>query len=212
MPGSPLPSFDDAQVAAVAEAAKVELRKRMRALRTAHPAEALRRRSEALVSRALSLPLFESARAIALFFPMEDRKEIDLRPLDAEARRRGKRVYYPFLEQRGDALVSGLRLTASLEELAERGQRFFEPLPDAVQAERGDVDLLFVPALAVAPSGHRLGYGAGFYDSLLPDVCPPAVAIAVAYDFQLLADLPVRPHDVACGLVLTDSRVLEPPG
>jgi 5-formyltetrahydrofolate cyclo-ligase len=204
-----MPSFDPVQVAALAESAKQELRKRMRAVRAAHPAEALKLRSRALVTRALSFERFEAARAIALFFPMEDRNEVDLRELDAEARRRGKRVYYPFLEPRGEALVSGLRLTASLDELAQRGRRFFEPPPEAPEAARGDVDLLFVPALAVAPSGHRLGYGAGFYDSLLPDVCPPGVAVAVAFDFQLLVELPVLPHDVACGAVLTDARRLD---
>ncbi len=208
MPRSPTTSFDDTQIAAVAEAAKLELRKRMRAVRSAYPAEALKARSRALVDRALAPEIFRKSRAIALSFPMADPKEVDLRALDAEARRGGKRVYYPFLEPQGDALVSGLRLTASLDELRDRGQRFFEPPPEAERAERGDVDLLFVPALAVAPSGHRLGYGAGFYDSLLPDVCPPARAIVVAYDFQLLADLPVRPHDVACDVVLTDARVL----
>lgn len=210
MPGSLTPSFDDAEIADVAEAAKVELRKRMRAVRAAHPAEALKARGQALVERALLLDAFENSRALALFFPMADRKEVDLRELDAEARRRGKRVYYPFLEQRGTALVSGLRLTASLSDLEDRGHRFLEPSPSSAQAERGDVDLLFVPALAVAPSGHRLGYGAGFYDSLLPDVCPPARAVVVAYDFQLLADLPVLAHDVACDLVVTDARVLSP--
>lgn len=203
-----MPPFEVSQVSQLAEAAKQELRKRMRAVRTAHPAEALKIRSRALVTRAVALPQFASARAVALFFPMEDRKEVDLRELDAEARRQGKRVYYPFLEPRGDAMVSGLRLTASLDDLAERGRRFYEPLPNAPMAERGDVDLLFVPALAVAPSGHRLGYGAGFYDSLLPDVCPPAQAVAVAYDFQLLVELPTLPHDVACDLVLTDTRSL----
>jgi 5-formyltetrahydrofolate cyclo-ligase len=204
-----MPPFELSQVSQLAEAAKQELRKRMRAVRTAHPAEALRIRSRALVARALTLPVFTAARGVALFFPMEDRKEVDLRELDAEARRLGKRVYYPFLEPRGDAMVSGLRLTASLDDLAERGRRFHEPPPDAPLAARGDVDLLFVPALAVAPSGHRLGYGAGFYDSLLPDVCPPAKAVAVAYDFQLLVELPTLPHDVACDLVLTDTRSLE---
>src|SRR6478609_3619357 len=212
MPVTGPPSFDDAQIAAVAEAAKHELRKRMRALRGAHPTEALRTRSRALVTRALSLSIFQDARGVGLFFPMEDRKEVDLRELDGEARRLGKRVYYPFLERRGEAIVSGLRLTASLDELAERGSRFLEPAPDAPEAARGDVDVLFVPALAVSPNGHRLGYGAGFYDSLLPDVCPPGVAVAVAYDFQLLADLPARPHDVACGVVLTDARVLRAAG
>ena len=203
-----MPSFDASQVSQFAEAAKVQLRKRMRALRNAHPAEALKIRNRALVARALALPAFESARSVALFFPMEERKEIDLRELDAQARRQNKRVYYPFLERRGDALVSGLRLSASLDELAERGQRFREPPPGTPEAERGEVDLLFVPALAVAPSGHRLGYGAGFYDSLLPDVCPPGRAVAVAYDFQLLMELPTLPHDVACDFVLTDARSL----
>jgi len=201
-----MPLFDATQVGELAEAAKQQLRKRMRALRTAHPAETLAVRSRAIVERAAALPQFAAAHGVALFFPMQDRKEVDLRALDAEARRQGKRVYYPFLEARGDALVSGLRLTQSLADLAERGRRFCEPLPDAPVAQRGDVELLFVPALAIAPTGHRLGYGAGFYDSLLPDVCPPAQAVAVAYDFQLLVELPILPHDVPCHILLTDTR------
>lgn len=204
-----MPPFEMTQVAELAEAAKQELRKRMRALRSAYPAEALLLRSQKLVARAAALAAFQSASGVALFFPLLERKEVDLRGLDAEARRQGKRIYYPFLEPRGDKLVSGLRLTASLAELAPRGQPFHEPPPEAPSAERGDVDLIFVPALAVAPSGHRLGYGAGFYDSLLPDVRPPARAVVVAYDFQFLVELPVLPHDVACDAVVTDGRSLD---
>jgi 5-formyltetrahydrofolate cyclo-ligase len=201
-----MPAFEATEVAELAEAAKQELRKRMRALRAAHPAEALSLRSRSLVARAAALPAWQAAGSVALFYPLLERKEVDLRELDAEARRQGKRVYYPFLEPRGDKLVSGLRLTGSLDELSLRGQRFHEPPPDASMAGRGDVDLIFVPALAVAPSGHRLGYGAGFYDSLLPDVRPPARAVVVAYDFQFLVDLPTLPHDVPCDAVVTDAR------
>jgi 5-formyltetrahydrofolate cyclo-ligase len=204
-----MPPFEAQNTAELAEAAKQELRKRLRALRLAHPAEALAVRSRAIVTRVMQLPAFASAASVALFFPMLDRKEVDLRLLDAEARQQGKRVYYPSLERRGDALVSGFRLTTSLSDLRDFGQRFLEPPPEAPVAERGDVDLVLVPALAVAPSGHRLGYGAGFYDSLLPDVCPPALAIVVAFDFQLLVELPVLPHDVACHGIVTDSRSLD---
>jgi 5-formyltetrahydrofolate cyclo-ligase len=203
-----MPPFEAQNTAELADAAKQELRKRLRNLRQAHPVETLAARSRAIVTRVTSLPAFAAAGSVALFFPMLERKEVDLRDLDAEARRRGKRVYYPFLEPRGEALVSGFRLTGSLDELAERGQRFFEPLPDAPVAGRGDVDLVLVPALAAAPSGHRLGYGAGFYDSLLPDVCPPAQALVVVYDFQLLVELPTLPHDFACDVIVTDTRVL----
>lgn len=204
-----MPPFQATQITELAEAAKVELRKRMRALRTAHPTDALAVRSAALVNRARSLELFQSARSVALFYPMSERKEVDLRELDAAARAAGKRVYYPFLERRGEAQVSGLRLTQSLADLEPRGSAFCEPRPEGPEATRGEIDLLFVPALAVAPSGHRLGYGAGFYDSLLPDMRPPGKAVVVAYDFQLLVELPVLPHDVPCDLVLTDARSLD---
>jgi 5-formyltetrahydrofolate cyclo-ligase len=203
-----MPSFDATQVEELAQAAKVELRKRMRSLRAAHPASALALRNRSIVQRALALPGFAAASGVALFFPMAERQEVDLRELDAEARRQGKRVYYPFLQQRGESLMTGLRLTSSLSDLADRGQRFLEPPDDAPEAARGDLDLLFVPALAVAPSGHRLGYGLGFYDVLLPDFRPPAKAAVVAYDFQLLVELPTLPHDVPCDAVLTDTRTL----
>lgn len=201
--------FDAKQVSELAEAAKKELRKRMRAVRTAHPSDALVARSARVVARCAALEAFQQARGVALFFPMEDRKEVDLRELDALARAAEKRVYYPFLEQRGEAWVSGLRLTPALSDLAPRGSRFFEPPPEAEVAARGDVDLLFVPALAAAPSGHRLGYGAGFYDSLLPDFCPPARTAVVVYDFQLLVELPVLEHDVPGDVVVTDTRTVE---
>lgn len=204
-----MPLFETTGVSELAEAAKRELRKRMRALRTAHPAEALARRSRSIVERALALPAFQAAGGVALFFPLLERKEVDLRELDAHARRLGKRVYYPFLEARGDVRVPGLRLTQSLDDLAQREERFLEPDPAMPEAQRGEVQLLLVPALAVAPSGHRLGYGAGFYDSLLPDFRPPAAAWVVAFDFQLLVELPLLAHDVACDGLLTDARSLE---
>jgi 5-formyltetrahydrofolate cyclo-ligase len=68
--------------------------------------------------------------------------------------------------------------------------------------------LVVVPALAVAATGHRLGYGGGFYDAMLPDFCPPAIAVVVAFDFQLVAELPAEPHDVQCGVIVTDARTL----
>jgi 5-formyltetrahydrofolate cyclo-ligase len=103
---------------------------------------------------------------------------------------------------------SALRLTRSSDELALRGGRFVEPPPDAPEAGRGDVDIVVVPALAVAANGHRLGYGAGFYDAALPDFRPPALAVVVAFDFQLLAEVPTLPHDVPCDIVVTDTRTL----
>jgi 5-formyltetrahydrofolate cyclo-ligase len=203
-----VPPLDKDKIADLADRARVELRKRMRALRSAHPERALATRSALIVERIAEHPTFTNARSLALFYPLLERKEVDLRELDARARVLNKRIYYPFMDATPTGFRTGLALTNSLEDLAERGRRFLEPSPSALRAERGDVDLVIVPALAAAPNGHRLGYGAGFYDATLPDFRPPARALVVIFDFQLLVELPSLSHDVACDAVVTDRRTL----
>jgi 5-formyltetrahydrofolate cyclo-ligase len=190
--------------------ARKQIRARMRALRSAYPESALRARSERIVERITEQPAYRDARSIALFYPLPG--EVDLRALDASARSADKRVLYPVMDpnERG-GFSTGLAESASLAELADHGRRFFEPPAAAARATRGEVDLIVVPALAVSSAGHRLGYGVGFYDATLPDFCPPAATLIVAFDFQLLAELPTLEHDFACELVVTDARTLSVP-
>lgn len=203
MPGPLEPEL----LAEVTRRAKKQIRARMRQLRTGHPEKALRARSEQLVERLL--PFFDGAAAVALFWPLVERGEVDLRPLDARLRAQGVRLYYPFMEPtEGGRYRTGFRLTGSTNDLEERGQRFLEPRLEAAIAGRGDVDVVLVPALAADGSGHRIGYGAGYYDATLGDVCPPARSILVAYDFQLLSELPHEAHDLPCDAVVTDRREL----
>ena len=200
--------FDPRLVAELAVRAKQQLRSRMRALRSAHPEKARAERSARIVERLAALPEFREARAIALFAPLVDRGEVDVRALDAIARQSEKRVYYPTVERSGDRELTALAELESASELVTRGRRFAEPPEGAPLAARGDIGLVVVPALAVAASGHRLGYGGGFYDAMLPDFRPPAAAVVVAFDFQLIAELPVEAHDVAGDVVVTDARTL----
>ncbi len=185
---------------------KTELRKRMRGLRQATPGAACAERSSRIVARLQALEPVTRARSVALFWPMEDRHEVDLRSLDASLRARGARVAYPAVDP--GTHVMTFRFTPGPEALAERGLGFREPAADAPGAGGGALDVVVVPALAVDPRGHRIGYGAGYYDRALPAHCPPALAVAVAFDFQLLAEIPATEGDVATAWVVTDARTL----
>ncbi|HEX6766639.1 MAG TPA: hypothetical protein VF103_14195, partial [Polyangiaceae bacterium] len=59
--------LDPRLVAELAVRAKVQLRARMRALRSAHPARARAERSARVIDRIVALPEFRAARAVALF-------------------------------------------------------------------------------------------------------------------------------------------------
>jgi 5-formyltetrahydrofolate cyclo-ligase len=88
------------------------------------------------------------------------------------------------------------------EVLAPGAFGIHEPLdiwPRAVPA------LLLVPLLAFDPSGHRLGYGGGFYDRTLALLEVPAIGIA--YAGQEIASIPHQPHDRTLDMVLTEHGV-----
>jgi 5-formyltetrahydrofolate cyclo-ligase len=184
--------------------AKAALRQRVRALRNTIPGEALAARSQRIVLSVLALPALAAARSVALFWPIEGRNEVDLRPLDAELRARGTRIAYPSIDE---ARVMTFRWTDDPAAMEERGLGFREPMPGALEVDA--LDVVIVPALQLDPRGHRLGYGAGFYDRTLPRFCPPAVAIGVGFDFQVIAEVPITEGDVPVDIVVTDARVIE---
>jgi 5-formyltetrahydrofolate cyclo-ligase len=188
---------------------KRALRARLRAVRAALPASAAAARSQSACERLAALPAIVQARSVALYAAIAGSRELDLEALDAMLRARGVAVYYPFVDRLGDRRRTGFRLTRSRHELGTRGQRFAEPPPSAIEAAPGSLDVIVVAALGVAPDGHRLGQGAGWYDATLPEHCPPAVAVAAAFDFQLLAEIPAERHDVRTQWVVTDTRTLD---
>jgi 5-formyltetrahydrofolate cyclo-ligase len=200
-PVSRLPSDDVIRVRV-----KAELRKRLRGVRATTPLDACARRSAEIVRRLQAHPTVSAARAVALFWPIPERHEVDLRAADTVLRARGVAVAYPSIDPETHAMTFRFAAPDALE---EQGLGFREPPPGAPEAARGELDVIVVPAIALDPVGHRIGYGAGFYDRALPPFAPPAVTIGVAFDFQLVAEVPFTEHDVALGFVITDAREID---
>ncbi|MEY4990202.1 MAG: hypothetical protein RIS08_428 [Actinomycetota bacterium] len=66
-----------------------------------------------------------------------------------------------------------------------------EPSGTAVSLD--EIELIFVPALAVDSQGNRLGKGKGYYDRVLGELdCPK---FAVIFDGEFFEQLPTEPHD-----------------
>lgn len=77
-----------------------------------------------------------------------------------------------------------------------------EPPPEAPAVAMERLDLILVPGLAFDPSGRRLGRGKGFFDRLL-SFAGRARRWGVAFDFQVVAEVPAEPHDVNVQLLVT---------
>ncbi len=207
MSGGPFDSheFDQETATSLCRQAKSALRRRLGSLRRALPEAAAAARSSRIVDKLLQHDWLGAAQGIALYAAIAARREPDLTELHQRLAQRGVRLYYPFMDSIATGYETGFRLWRPGDILKAGSFSFAEPDRSAPLAERGDVDVVVVPALGVTLDGHRLGTGSGFYDVTLPDLCPPAKSIVVAYDFQCLVELPTEPHDLPCDDVVTDA-------
>jgi 5-formyltetrahydrofolate cyclo-ligase len=69
-------------------------------------------------------------------------------------------------------------------------------------------DLLLVPLVGFDATGHRLGYGGGFYDRTLAALAPRPLAVGVGFELGRLACIRPQPHDAALDLIVTEAGVV----
>ena len=158
--------------------------------------------SHRLAEEGVRLARFWRPRIVSVFYPLRDEPDT-LLLLTALADERFATAL-PVVVGRGSALI--FRLWRPGEPTRAGAMSIREPVEEAPVVEP---DLLFVPLACFARRGHRIGYGAGFYDRALPRFAPPAVAVGVVFAFQLISEVPVTDGDVPLSLVVRDERVLE---
>lgn len=70
------------------------------------------------------------------------------------------------------------------------------------------IDLVVVPGVVFDQRGHRLGYGRGYYDRALAKCQSQCIKVGLAYDFQLVEELPAVDHDETLSVIVTESQTL----
>jgi len=130
------------------------------------------------------------------------RGEADPFPLMAALANQGHALCLP--QTRGESLV--FRAWKPGDPLVVG--RFNIPEPDDKARERRP-DLVLVPLLAFDAAGHRLGYGAGYYDRYLREARAKRTikAIGIAYAGQEFSELPHEETDEVLDAVVTENGV-----
>lgn len=184
--------------------AKEELRKRLAAVRRTLSSETRAAYAAAMCAKLVAQPAFIDASVVLAYSAL--RFEIDPRAAIEAAWAQGKLVALPRVVPETRAME--LHAYRAGDALIESGFVVREPLASAPRVEPGDVDVVLVPGLAFDVRGHRLGYGQGYYDRLLPSLSR-ARRIGLAFELSLLAEVPSAAHDVPVDVLVTERRALE---
>ncbi len=182
---------------------KAALRREAMARRDALPPDARQAAAEAIAARPFPLAIAPGP-IVSGFTPLKS--EINPLPLMRKLAGQGARLALPVVAGRGKPLV--MREWVFGEPLVAGVWGIREPKPEAAVV---DPDILLVPLLAFDRAGHRIGYGAGYYDLTLAQLRArnPVIAVGLAFAAQEVAAVPATPRDARLDLVLTEREVLD---
>jgi 5-formyltetrahydrofolate cyclo-ligase len=169
--------------------------------------------SKAIVERFIALP--EYAAANTAMWYLDVRSEVRTRHQLGEALVSGKKIVVPYctIDDSG-ANKLGLWHLTGMDELVKGTWSILEPPRErwgdpGKEVDPRELDLVMVPGVGFSRDGARMGNGQGYYDRLLDRVRPEAPLIALAYECQLFAELPVSPHDVYMDKVITEKAIYQ---
>jgi 5-formyltetrahydrofolate cyclo-ligase len=182
---------------------KAELRTAAQMRRDALPAYARKAAAEAIAARAFPLATAPGG-IVSGFMPLKS--ETNPLPLMRKLAEAGAQLALPAIAGRGRPLIMR---TWQFGAPLDRGQwGIREPKADAPEV---DPDILLVPLLAFDRAGHRIGYGAGYYDMTIHRLrgLKAVTAVGIAFAAQEVPKIPTTERDERLDLVLTEREVID---
>ena len=181
--------------------AKRALRREVIARRDAVPERQRAAASIAIAERVAAMAETADAGSAMVFWSFGS--EVDTAPLLERWGTEGKTIALPRIE--GSNIVPVTFVPG--DPIAETSFGAMEPAGGRM-LEPAELDLVIVPGVAFDRSGSRLGYGAGYYDRLLPRTREGVLAIAIAFALQVVPEVPTGGTDRRVDAIITEAEVI----
>jgi 5-formyltetrahydrofolate cyclo-ligase len=162
--------------------------------------EAIKRMSEIIQTRVMNMNEFMNARTVAAYYPVGS--EVSTLKILSTVLSLKKHLALPRVE---DAYSISFSEVNDLDKDLEPGKYKIKE-PKNRCSKINEMNLVLVPGIAWDKHGHRLGYGKGYYDRYLAGVT--AATVGLAYDFQVLGNIPHGNNDFRVNLIVTEKRII----
>ena len=184
---------------------KSQLRARMKAVRRSLSSQARREKSAAIGQRFAALA--DRAGWNNVFAYVSYLNEVRTHELIQQLLAAGARVAVPKVDK---SPVMHAIMIREWSDLAPGQYGILEPREMLASEGVSELalDVCVVPGLAFSPRGARLGYGQGHYDHFLARH-PNLIAVALAFECQVVDNVPTEPTDRDMTMIVTEDRVIE---
>ena len=181
---------------------KEKLRKEIKEKRRKHTKEDNRKKSKEIKERLFGLKEFKNAKTILFYISYDG--EVFTHDMILESFYK-KNIIVPISNPTNHSLT--LSHLKSWEELSIGSYGILEPRIEKIRKTNvDDIELIIVPGVAFDEKGNRLGHGKGYYDRMLKNASAPIVALA--FEFQIIENIPVAEHDRPVDMIITEERII----
>lgn len=180
---------------------KEALRREAKAWRDAQAPQWIQEQSLYVLEQVEAIPVFREVEQVLSYVDCPG--EVATRPLIQKLLEAGREVLVPVMTGPGQMQWSRLE---SLARLTENRYGILEP-ESPIWVEPKQQSCALVPGLLFFEDGHRLGYGAGFYDRFLSEY--EGASIGLCFAEQLHPPIPMGKYDLPAGVIATqNSRII----
>jgi 5-formyltetrahydrofolate cyclo-ligase len=195
--------YGDEPASAAIDGAKQAVRQRAQQAREYLDLTVCRAHAVSVAQLLLDLPELADVQTVLSYAAMP--AELDPSFAITALRQDAVRIGYTRIEAPG---VLGVHVVESETQLIPGPLSIRQPSEDLPRLPFDQIDAVLVPGVAFDESGARLGYGGGYYDRLLPLLRDDCTRIGVAFDEQILEEIPAEEHDAFVDVVVTPTRVI----
>jgi 5-formyltetrahydrofolate cyclo-ligase len=146
---------------------------------------------------------FAQASVVMLYLSAND--EVDTAPLALRCWQAGKTVVVPKVSWDQKRMLP-VEITSLQTDMTKTGAGIREPV-GGKPVPLDMIDLVIVPGLGFSPTGGRIGRGMGFYDRFLSQPDFTGRSCGLAFEEQILPDLPMLDHDVSLSMLVSEHGV-----
>jgi 5-formyltetrahydrofolate cyclo-ligase len=176
------------------------------ALRNSKPVSELNYKSSEINARLLELPEVRNSKTISTY--LHSGSEVRTGEIGEWARSNGKRLIVPISDRANKVLLFS-QVKSPERELETGSYGIPEPKKEfrrLVPLEEADV--ILIPGVAWDKSGYRIGYGAGYYDRSINAMRTRVLKVGLAYEFQLVPNVPRSRYDRRVDKIATERRII----
>ena len=185
---------------------KKTIRKKIISQRDDMPFDEKEKKDEEIVKRFKDLKFIDDHENI--FSYVSFGSETNIAEILSEILKQKKNLFVPYIDREDKKMY-----LCKIEDLNKDLERGYYGIPEPknnlrIPINNDIIDLVISPGVAFTKEKYRIGYGGGYYDRFFASLNSNPLVVALAYDFQILPELPIDSFDIPVDMIITEKQII----